>query len=616
MKTYKLLTVLVIASVVIAACTKEPENTKLDPKISTSQYKNLTSDSVIVYGFIVSSGSGFSERGICYGLTVDPTTADNKVVYEEESTKSTFSVMINGLTRLTTYHARAYGINGSTTIYGDDMTITTPAALPVLANISLPTLTATTDKGVTCSTNIDITDDGGPDATADITKRGVVYSTSANPTITSSKTEEGTGAGAFTSSLENLEGNKTYYLRAYATNTIGTGYSNEISFTTPKTYATCTTAAPTAINKTTATFHGSINSNGGETISQSGFCYGLTADPTIADTKVVVTAVNNTLTAEITGLTANTTYHVRAFVTNSVGTNYGADMSFTTLANITKFWVVGGYNGWDNSDAALYIISTATDPESQGYINFTSTGAFKLTTDHSWDNAHTFGDDGTSTGKLANPGSDINVSAIGYYLIKANASAMTYSLTATTWGIIGDATAGGWGTQTDMAYNATTKLFTLAAHLTSGGGFKFRGTSDWSINYGSKLHDGNLDTESDNNIPVTITGDYAITMDLSHPNAYTYSANTWGLIGDATGSWSDDQNMTWDAVNHVFTITLDMVAGSYKFRANDAWDYALGGTSLSALDPTPGSANFSLADPGNYTVTLDPWGLVATITKN
>jgi len=603
--------VLVIASVVIAACTKEPENTKLNPKISTSQYKNLTSDSVIVYGFIISSGSGFSERGICYGLTEDPTTADNVVVCEEESTKSTFSVMLSGLTRLTTYHARAYGINGSTTIYGEDITITTPAALPVLANIIVPTLTATTNKGVTCSTDIDITDDGGPDATADITKRGVVYSTTANPTISSSKTEEGTGAGAFTSLLENLEGNKTYYLRAYATNTIGTSYSNQVSFTTPKTYATCTTVAPTAINKTTATFHGLINSNGGETISQSGFCYSLTADPTIADTKVVVTAVNNTLTAEITGLTANTTYHVRAFVTNSVGTNYGADMSFTTLANITKFWVVGGYNGWDNSDAALYIISTATDPESQGYINFTSTGAFKLTTDHSWDNAHTFGDDGTATGKLANPGSDISVPAIGYYLVKANASAMTYSLTATTWGIIGDATPGGWGAQTDMAYNATTKVFSLAAHLTSGGAFKFRGTSDWNVNYGST--NGSTLVAGGDNIAITSTDDYAITLDLSHPNAYTYSANRWGLIGDATGSWSADQNMAWDAVNHVFTITLDLVVGEMKFRANDDWVVDLGGN-ISAL--TAGGANIAVSTAGNYTITLDPWGLVATITKN
>lgn len=605
--------VLVIASVVIAACTKEPENTKLNPKISTSQYKNLTSDSVIVYGFIISSGSGFSERGICYGLTEDPTTADNVVVCEEESTKSTFSVMLSGLTRLTTYHARAYGINGSTTIYGDDMTITTPAALPVLANITVPTLTATTDKGVTCSTDIDITDDGGPDATADIKKRGVVYSTTANPTINSSKTEEGTGAGAFTSLLENLEGNKTYYLRAYATNTIGTGYSNEVSFTTPKTYATCTTVAPTAINKTTATFHGTINSNGGATITESGFCYGLTADPTIADTKVVVTAVSNTLTSDITGLTANTTYHVRAFVTNSVGTNYGADMSFTTLANITKFWVVGGYNGWDNSDAALYIISTATDPESQGYINFTSTGAIKLTTDHSWDNPHTFGDDGTATGKLTNPGSDITVPAIGYYLIKANASAMTYSLTATTWGIIGDATPGGWGAQTDMAYNATTKVFSLAANLTSGGAFKFRGTSDWAINYGSTAADGSTLDAGGSNIAITSTGDYAITLDLSHPNAYTYSANRWALIG-AFNSWGGDAWMTWDNTNHVFTVTLDIAAaGEFKFRANSGWTTNLGGT-VGAL--TPGGSNLTFDAAGNYTVTLDPWALTATITKN
>ena len=44
---------------------------------------------------------------------------------------------------------------------------------------------------------------------------------------------------------------------------------------------------------------------------------------------------------------------------------------------------------------------------------------------------------------------------------------MTYSLTATVWGIIGDATAGGWGAQTNMNYNATTMEFWLGAHLTA-----------------------------------------------------------------------------------------------------------------------------------------------------
>jgi starch-binding outer membrane protein SusE/F len=191
---------------------------------------------------------------------------------------------------------------------------------------------------------------------------------------------------------------------------------------------------------------------------------------------------------------------------------------------------------------------------------------------------------------------------------------MTYSLTLTTWGIIGDATAGGWGTQTDMTYNSSSQTFSLAAHLTTGAAFKFRGTSDWGINYGSTAADGKTLNAGGDNIPVTLTADYAITLDLSHPNAYTYSANRWGLIGSSTADgWNSDQNLTWDAVNKVFKITADLVVGEIKFRANDAWDLALGGT-VDALSTSGG--NIAVATAGNYTITLDPWALKATITKN
>jgi hypothetical protein len=165
-----------------------------------------------------------------------------------------------------------------------------------------------------------------------------------------------------------------------------------------------------------------------------------------------------------------------------------------------------------------------------------------------------------------------------------------------------------------MAYNPTTKKFALALTLTSGGKFKFRGTSDWAINYGSTAADGATLNAGGADIPATITGDYALTLDLSQPNTYTYSANTWGLIGDATpGGWDNDTNLTWDATNKVFKVTLDLTAAKIKFRANDAWTVNLGGD-INAL--TAGGSDISVASAGNYTVTLDPWSLKATVTKN
>ena len=65
-----------------------------------------------------------------------------------------------------------------------------------------------------------------------VTARGICWSTSQNPTIEDNKTTNGSGLGSFTSNLSNLASQTTYYVRAYATNEVGTSYGNEVSFTT------------------------------------------------------------------------------------------------------------------------------------------------------------------------------------------------------------------------------------------------------------------------------------------------------------------------------------------------------------------------------------------------
>jgi hypothetical protein len=162
-----------------------------------------------------------------------------------------------------------------------------------------------------------------------------------------------------------------------------------------------------------------------------------------------------------------------------------------------------------------------------------------------------------------------------------------------------------------MTYFAGNKIFGIGLTMPAGE-FKFRGTSDWNINFGTK--DNKTLEYGGPNIAVASAGDYAITLDLSQPNNYTYSANRWGVIGSSTANgWNSDQDMSWDATNRVFTATLTLTAGEIKFRANDGWDVNLGGP-LTAL--TYGGPNIAIATAGKYKITLDPWNLKATVTPN
>lgn len=199
----------------------------------------------------------------------------------------------------------------------------------------MPTLTTAAVTSITtnsASSGGNVTDDGG----AEVTARGICWGTSANPTITSSKTSDGTGLGSFTSSLTGLSSNTLYFVRAYATNSAGTAYGNELSFTTTAIVgATITTTTPSSITGTSAVTGGNITADGGADITERGICWALTANPTTASNKIAATGVGTgTFTVNMTGLEPGTLYHVRAYAINSAGTEYGADVTFTTLASI------------------------------------------------------------------------------------------------------------------------------------------------------------------------------------------------------------------------------------------------------------------------------------------
>jgi hypothetical protein len=199
-------------------------SSNLLPKINTTQASSITSNSCQVGGEIISiGGSNIIRKGICYSEQIFPTVADTRVY--NTSTNNTFSLSIT-LAPGMTYYVRSFAENSFGITYGQEITLTTLIAQPP----SLTTTPVTSISNISAISGGNITNDGG----GVITSRGIVWATTANPTTTSyiGITTDGTSIGTFSSNLTGLTPFTLYYVRAYATNSFGTAYGNEISFVT------------------------------------------------------------------------------------------------------------------------------------------------------------------------------------------------------------------------------------------------------------------------------------------------------------------------------------------------------------------------------------------------
>jgi hypothetical protein len=292
-------------------------------ELTTSAVTSITSHTAISGGNIISDGgSEVTSRGICWSTRTSPTVADQKT--EDGAGTGSFTSSITGLLSYTRYYVRAYAINRIGTSYGNEVSFTTASDLPTIITAPISDIRYRDAKsGGT------ITSDGG----ATVTTRGVCWSLSIDPTINDGKTEDGSGGGSFTSSISALSPNTTYYVRAYATNIAGTSYGMTFVFATiPTVIPVLETTVITSITQTTATGGGLISADGGETVTARGVCWSSTPDPTITDAHTTDGTGTGSYLSNLTGLTGGTIYYVRAYATNSVGTAYGKEITFTTEA--------------------------------------------------------------------------------------------------------------------------------------------------------------------------------------------------------------------------------------------------------------------------------------------
>ena len=299
------------------------------PTVITTEVTNITTTSASTGGTVlVDGGATVAQRGVCWSTSPSPTTSNSHTL--DGNGVGTFISSITGLISNQKYYVRAYAINSVGTAYGNEISFTAGQ------NASSPTVTTADAFNITQTTSScggNVTSDGG----ASVTSRGVCWSIDHNPTLTNSHTSDGSGTGAFVSSLSGLSSNTLYYVRAYAVNSAGTSYGNEKSFTTlsQPVIPTVTTAPVTNITNTTAQSGGTITSDGGATVTSRGVCWSTTQNPTLANSHTSDGNGTGSYTSQMTGLTPYTFYYVRAYATNSVGTSYGSQITFMTLQTPT-----------------------------------------------------------------------------------------------------------------------------------------------------------------------------------------------------------------------------------------------------------------------------------------
>ena len=327
------------------------------PTVKTNAVTNIKATTATCGGYVSSDGNGtVTARGVCWSTSQNPTINDNKTT--EGSGIGSYSSNLSNLSDNTTYYIRAYATNEKGTAYGEEMSFATlKKVLPTVTTNAVTNIKATT---ATCGGYV------SSDGNGTVTARGICWSTKPNPTISDSKTTDGSGTGSFTSYMSGLQDGTTYYVRAYATNEKGTAYGEEKSFATlKKVLPTVTTNAVTNIKATTATCGGYVSSDGNATVTARGICWSTSPNPTISDSKTTDGSGTGSYTSYLSNLASQTTYYVRAYATNEKGTAYGEEKSFRTRA------LTGTENGYGWVDLGLSVKWAtcnvgATSPEEYG----------------------------------------------------------------------------------------------------------------------------------------------------------------------------------------------------------------------------------------------------------
>jgi hypothetical protein len=256
-----------------------------------------------------------------YGLTTSYGSFSATNILTATNITLSVSNLIGGLSPGTLYHFQAVATNSAGSSLGADQTFMTAGAAPTAT-----TLTANGLNGTNATLNGAVNPNGlattayfqyGPD-----TNYG---SFSATNTLAATNITL-----AVSNLISGLSPSTLYHFQIVATNSAGSVTGADLTFTTPVTAPTATTAAATSVSAFNATFNGSVNPNGLATAAY--FQYGLTTSYGSFSATNSLTATNIIFAVSnlISGLSPGTLYHFQVVATNSSGSVTGGDLTFTT----------------------------------------------------------------------------------------------------------------------------------------------------------------------------------------------------------------------------------------------------------------------------------------------
>jgi len=357
--------------------------------LTTDLPKNISYTSAELGGNVSDEGGiAVSERGICLAINKTPTIDDIKI--NNGKGLGSFANIVIRLIEGTNYNVRAYAINGKGTNYGNEQKFSTLALKTPSVTTEMPSNIAATY--VTLQGKV--TDNGG----TDLVEKGFCISKNPSPGINDIRVKASNNdAGAYAIVLTALDPQTKYYVRAYAQNSKGLSFGNEISFNTSQaTIPIVGTNDFQEITENSVRAGVEINNNGGADILEFGVCISTNRNPTIFDRKIVLGTGNSPGRMDnFGGLTSGTTYYLRGYAINRVGVGYGPERSFTTINPII--------NTLKSGLIAYYPFNGSADDASGNGNNGNLVGGVSNTTDRFGRTNSAFYFDGVS-GRIDVPG--------------------------------------------------------------------------------------------------------------------------------------------------------------------------------------------------------------------